>query len=91
MEQSQQCSIGILQGSECHLKTYTTLYQIEPFEDLSSDVREILMWRTGLTLINYKATTCLHHKHVYLKRYVQKQSRCCNPFNIHSKARRGGI
>jgi hypothetical protein len=89
MANSQKCSIGINLESECHLTTYTSLLGIEPFEDIIEYEREILMWRTGLSIINIKPTTCLHHKHVYLKRYTTKLTRCCNPFNTHNKTIKG--
>ena len=85
MANSQQCSIGINLESECYLTTYTSLLGIEPFEDIPKYEREILMWRTGFSIINVKTTTCLHHKHIYLKRYTTKLTRCYNPFNRHNK------
>ena len=86
MVNSQQCSIGIQFRSEC-LTTYAPLLGIKYFEDLPDDDREILMWRTGLSLINVKSTTCLHHKHVHLKRYATKVTQCCNPINAHKKGK----
>nr|XP_047142914.1 ARL14 effector protein-like [Hydra vulgaris] len=88
---SQQCSIGIKLESECHLATYTLLLGIEPFEDIPEYEREILMWRTGLSIINVKPTTCLHHKHIYLKRYATKLTQCCNTFNTHNKVIKGSL
>ena len=88
MANSQQCSIEFQPGSEC-LTTYTPLLGTEYFEDLPADDREILMWGTGLSIINVKLTTCPHHKHVYLKCYATKVTQCCNPFNAHKKARKG--
>ena len=89
MANSQQCSIGINLESECHRTTYTSLLGIEPFEDIPEYEREILMWRTGFSIINIKPTTCLHHKHIYLKRYTTKLTLCCNPFNKHNKVIKG--
>ncbi|XP_047129865.1 uncharacterized protein LOC124809907 [Hydra vulgaris] len=91
MINNQQCSIGINLESECHLTTYTPLLGIEYFEDIPDYEREILMWRTGLSIINVKSTTCLHLKHVYLKRYATKLTHCCNPFNIHNKVKKGSL
>ena len=65
-------SIGLKLGSECHLTTYTPLLGIESFEDLPDDDREIIMWGTGLSVINVKSATCPHHKHICLKHYATK-------------------
>ncbi|XP_065642637.1 ARL14 effector protein-like [Hydra vulgaris] len=91
MAYMQQCSIRINLESECHLTIYISLLGIEPFEDIPEYKREILIWRTGLLIINVKPTTCLHHKHVYLKRYITKLTRCCNPFNTHNKVIKGSL
>ena len=84
METNQQCSIGILFESQCHQTTYSKTVGMEPFDNLPCEDREILMWRTGLSIINSNPTTCLHHRYVYLKCYASKQTRYCNPFEIHS-------
>ena len=84
METNQQCSIGILLESQCHQTTYSKTVSIEPFDNLPREDREILMWRTGPSIINSNPTTSLHHKYVYLKRYASKQTRYCDPFDIHS-------
>lgn len=70
METNQQCSIAILSESQCHQTTYSKTVGIEHFDDLPSEDREIMMWRTGLSIINSNPTTCQHHKYVYLKRYA---------------------
>ena len=89
MANSQQCSTGINLESECHLTTYTSLLGTEPLEDIPEYEREILMWRTGFSIINVKPTTCLRHNYIYLKRYTTKLTRCCNPFNTHNKVIKG--
>ncbi|XP_065644790.1 uncharacterized protein LOC136075457 isoform X3 [Hydra vulgaris] len=90
MANSQQRFIGIKLEIECYLATYILLLGIESIEDIPEYKREVLMWRTELSIINVKATTCLHHKHVYLKHYATKLKRCCNPFNTHKKVINGG-
>ncbi|XP_065683821.1 ARL14 effector protein-like [Hydra vulgaris] len=64
---------------------------MESFEDIPEYEREILMWRTGLSIINVKPTTGLHHKNVYLKLYAPKLTQCCNPFNTHNKVIKGSL
>ena len=51
METNQQCSIAILSESQCHQTTYSKTVGIEHFDDLPSEDREIMMWRTGLSII----------------------------------------
>ena len=87
--QSENCSVGNLTGTECHLKTYKTTIGMELLSELPSDERETLMWRTGLTILNLDPTICFHHKYVFTECFNNQQKSCCDIFNIHKKACKG--
>ena len=65
--QSENCLVGTLTGTKCHLQTYSKNVGNKFISDLPPDTRETLMWRTGVTILNLNPTICFHHKYVYLK------------------------
>ena len=83
-----QCTVGILDGSARHLKTYSKKCGIESLMVLDPIMRETLHWRTGTSIVNIDATICLHHKYVFLKRYPMLQKKCCDPFSSHTAGQR---
>ena len=72
METNQQCSTGTLLESQCHQTTYSKTVGIEPFDNLPWEGREILMWRTGLSITNSNPTTCLHHMFIWSAMLVKR-------------------
>ena len=68
---------------ECHKLTYVSISGKSFIRDFDPVQREVLMWRSGLSLIN--ADVCLHHEYVLLKCYELMQKRCCDPFQSHQK------
>lgn len=76
----EKCSYGMMNDEECHKLTYASISGKSFIRDFDPVQREVLMWRSGFSLINADADVCLHHEHVLLKRYELMQKRCCDPF-----------
>eukprot|EP00795_Rhopilema_esculentum_P007366 gene7366-13102_t len=87
----KNCSIGENIGTPCHLKSYSRNQGIQKLDDLDLEEREIIWWRSGLSILNVGADICLHHKHKILKRYVIEETQCCDPFHAHTKKIKGGL
>ena len=85
----RQCTVGNISETKCHLTTYSKTVGTNTFMELEPETREILMWRTGITILNANATICYHHKYVFHKRYPMQQKKCCNPFGLDSSTKKG--
>jgi len=53
---------------------------IKPADSFDQDTYEILKLRGGVDTFK---NVCFHHEHVLLKRYADRQTRCCDPFRKH--------
>ncbi|XP_065658799.1 ARL14 effector protein-like [Hydra vulgaris] len=54
--------------------------------DLSSNLeknRSLLLWRSGLSILNVNVKICLHHKQILLNRFANSQKNCIDPFKRH--------
>ena len=76
-------------GDPCHKLTFSRKVGSKRLDSIDCDVRELIFWRSGLSLINKDADICLHHEQLLIKRYSLAQKTCCNPFQIHKKAAKG--
>ena len=76
----EKCSYGMMNDEECHKLTYVSISGKSFTWDFDPVQQEVLMWRSGFSLINADADVCLHHEYVLLKRYELMQKRCCDPF-----------
>ncbi|XP_065067443.1 ARL14 effector protein-like [Rhopilema esculentum] len=85
------CSVGKKMGDPCHKLTFSRKVGSKRLDSIDCDVRELIFWRSGLSLINKDADICLHHEQLLIKRYSLAQKTCCNPFQIHKKAAKGGL
>lgn len=65
---ASQCIVGKVIETPCHLTTYVKRTEEVLLQNLDPKIREVIMWRSGLSLINMNATICLHHKYVMWKR-----------------------
>ena len=63
------CAVCAMFEIECHLTTYSKIVVIDLLLEIEPESRKILMWRTGVTILNSNAIVCFHHKHVFLNRY----------------------
>ena len=58
-------------------------------ESLDPDAREIILWRSGFSMLHVNTSVCHHHNYVLSKRFSMQQKTCCNPFGLHSTIRKG--
>ena len=80
---SESCSIGEIEGSECHNIVHThgkigILHVIE----LSKEDLELVIWRTGICKKMLK-TICFHHLKLYIDKFSYLNPFCCDPFGHH--------
>ena len=85
------CTVGYITGSACHQNTYVIGTNVSELSGLEMATREIILWRSGLSILNINATICSHHKYIVYKRFPMQEKRCCNPFSLHKSTRRGSI
>ena len=57
----EKCSYGTMNDEECHKLTHVTISGKSFIQDFDPVEGEVLMWRSGLSLINADADVCLHH------------------------------
>ena len=83
------CSVGRVLGDACHVMTYTRTSGIKRIDSLERDVRELIFWRSGLSLLNSEATICNHNEYVLVKRFPMSYKKCSDPFKKHKKYVKG--
>ena len=88
---SFQCTVGTYYGGSCHLTTYCKKTGSIELDSLDYESKEIILWRSGLSMLNINASICLHHQYVLLKRFPMQQKSCCNPFKIHHSIKKGTL
>ena len=80
------CCVGEKLNDKCHQLSYCKETGLLNFNDFDEDDKELLILRTQLKEIS---TICLHHRKVYLEKYVVYQKKCCDPFSYHKKTVKG--
>ena len=81
---SQSCSIGKIEGSECHNKVHTHgKIGNSLTSELSKEDFDLLIWRTGIGKDNLK-TICFHHQKLFLEKFTILNPFCCDPFRCHT-------
>ena len=82
-------TIGCITGSACHQNIYVKVTNVSELSDLEMATREIMLWRSGLSIVNISVTLCSHHLYLLYRRFPTQEKGCCNPFGLHKSARRG--
>ena len=80
-------TIGCITGSACHQNIYVKGTNVSELSDLEMATKEIILWRSGLSIMNISATLCFRHLYVLYKRFPTQEKGCCNPFGLHKSAR----
>ena len=75
-----QYSVGIRSGSKPNMKTQSKTVGLESVFETEPDTKKIMLWRSGLTILNVKPTVCCHRKYTLLNGYTTQRKTCCNPF-----------
>ena len=86
---TSQCTFGYFTGKTCHVTTYSSTAGVISIDLLDSEEREVIFWRTSLSMINMDTTLSHHHNYILSKRFVMRERSCCNPFGLHSTTRKG--
>ncbi len=84
-----QCSVGVLLGDACHKLTFCRKTGFHKLDSFPTEDREVIMWRSGLTILNIDANICYHHEQLMNKRYNLSHKTCSDPFKIHKKDVKG--
>ena len=79
----EKYSYGMMNDEECLKLTYVSVSSKSFIQDFDPVQPEVLMWRSGLSLINADGDICLHQEYVLPKRYELMQKRCCDPFQSY--------
>ena len=87
----QKCTVGIVNDEDCHMTTYTKKIGLIELLSLDIETREIIMWRSGLSIIYQNPSICYHHNYMIEKRFPMTKQTCCNPFQLHKSVRRGKL
>ena len=85
----EKCSYGLISGDECHKKTYSKECKLKLINEFDSEQRELIYWRSGLSVINLNAKVCSHHEYWLLNQFEIQKKKCCDPFQNHKKAVKG--
>ena len=66
-------TIGCITGSACHQNIYVKVTNVSELSDLEMATREIVLWRSGLSIVNISVTLCSHHLYVLYRRFPTKR------------------
>ena len=84
------CDFGIYLKDECHKNTYTRTQGFKTFTELSGDIKETLLWRSGISgKEDESGIICYHHEYVFGTVFERKFTKCCDVFNTHTKRAKG--
>ncbi len=86
------CTVGIADGTVCHLKTYCRKSSLKSVAKLSADERKLVIHRSGIPQMqNEQSEICLHHEALLLTKYEFLQKECSNPFQEHGSGIKGSL
>ena len=72
------------------IATSTHFVGIRVFENyVTSNVREVILWRYGLSIFNVIANNCYLYEEVISKRYSLFHYVCWDPLKMHKKYAQG--
>ncbi|XP_065643371.1 uncharacterized protein LOC136075062 [Hydra vulgaris] len=85
------CSVGILSNDQCHKMVHTKSIGLKDLSSYSERNRNLLLWRSGLSILNVNVKICLHHEQILLNRFANSQKKCIDPFKRHKTNIKGGL
>ena len=83
-DKSEQCSVGKINGTECHKLSYTQQTNLVSITSLEQSEINILSLRSGVNL-EQLISICEHHKAFFLNKFETYQKFCMDPFQSHNK------
>lgn len=84
-ENKENCDIGVLTKTPCHLITFTRKNDIVRLETLSKEDLKLLKFRINDFYSICNGTICDHHRYVHLNYFSNLKYKCCDPFAKHNK------
>ena len=85
------CAVGDILNDSCHKLHYCRKIGFRKVELLDSEVQEVIMWRSGLSLLHAGAEICLHHERLLTSKFASMHNKCFDPFNSHKKNAKRGL
>ena len=85
------CAISNILGDPCHKLSYCRKIGLKKIELFDSEMREVIMWRSGLSVLNVGAEICLHHEQLLTSRFASMHMKCFDPFKSHRKNVKRGL
>ncbi|XP_065681334.1 uncharacterized protein LOC136094968 [Hydra vulgaris] len=70
---------------------YTKSIGLKDLSSYSEKDRNLLLWRSGLSILNVNVKICLHHVQILLNRFANSQKNCIDPFKKHKTNINGGL
>ena len=89
MASAKICTVGEYLGDSCHQLKFCRKVGLKKLDSFDVDAREVIMWRTGVSILNVDADICFHHEKVVTQRFLLYQKNCCNPFKAHQNEIKG--
>lgn len=78
------CTIGLQLNDACNMQTYCRKPGLYKLSDLTDESRNLLFWRSGVTIENLgESTICYHHEKIFISRYESLQIHCADPLSRH--------
>lgn len=84
MSELENCSIGILTRSQCHLTSYTNKKNLYDLQSFSFEDKLLLKYRVDNYHEIANGKICEHHKRFWLNYYSYSLRKCCDPFKNHT-------
>ena len=81
MAENDICSIGLVLSEVGKCNHSTTVNKEE---------KQLIYWRSSVPVDQF-LTTCMLHKSKFLVKYIFYQTKCCDPFKLHTKPRKGEL
>lgn len=83
-EELENCNVGILTRSQCHLTSYTDKKNLYDLQSFSVEDKLLLKYRVDNYHQIANGKICEHHKYIWLTYYSSSIRKCCDPFKNHT-------
>jgi len=84
-----ECSVGVLQNSDCHKHAYsnqkTSLVSVSNSNDEEHQLLHIQIANELQLQTTSLEAVCMFHKYRYIQGYTALQKTCCDVFKLHKK------
>ena len=74
MAELNDCSVGVNMKDPCHKLSFCRKTGFKKINSIVAEKKEILLWRSGLSILNVNADTCVHHEQLLTNKYSKLQN-----------------